>query len=286
MPQSDRPVFGAPIDRSQETYRPSPYPSQKPLPHGDVSLDGKSAWPEPSLTSRIVVWGGTGIVAAALTAGAVLAVRKVADLVTGDDEMERDADREAEKARERVYAASRSRNRSNLAPRFADLNEEARSRMRARQRAREAEMERHTRDIRADAAQQQRPQRRRRKPQANLLGDIENTAQRMSRSAEGLVGSLSAAMAGFRQVAGQAEHVIREFHQTADDIRSLLGTGSGGSSSGDPGRSRTERWADDASRARRAADPYAKPLRREVVDMREDETPPEHTDDSARTHRL
>ena len=73
--------LGARIDRSQETYRPSPYGSQRTLPHGTVSRDGMSAEPETSLTTRILVWGGAGIAAAAITAGGILAVRKVADLV-------------------------------------------------------------------------------------------------------------------------------------------------------------------------------------------------------------
>lgn len=48
-------------------------------PHGDVWPDGRHAHPRPSRLARWVVWGGTGLAAVALTAGAVIAVRHLAD---------------------------------------------------------------------------------------------------------------------------------------------------------------------------------------------------------------
>ena len=83
-------------DRTSQTrFGPRPVPkghiphgqrheSRRVIPHGDVSPDGKRAWPRPSLTARLIVWGGTGIAVAAATAGTVLAMRHVADLVAGE----------------------------------------------------------------------------------------------------------------------------------------------------------------------------------------------------------
>lgn len=292
--------LGARIDRSQETYRPSPYGSQRTLPHGTVSRDGMSAEPETSLTTRILVWGGAAVAAAAVTAGGVLVVRKVADLVAGgDDDDDRDAQRAADRARNRAYGSQvrhggyGSRDDRTLAPRFADMSEQERDRMRARQRAREAEMDAHSRAVRAGAredrgrshggAYDSRP--RRPKPrQMGLLEEIEHTASRLSGGAESLVATLSAAMAGFRQVAGQANHVLDEFHQTADQIRGFIGSAQlpGAAGKRPPASRRTDE------------DAYRRPSRRDVVDLRDDaeagrtsvdENRDDHGD-HGRTHRL
>lgn len=248
--------FGEPIDRSQETYRPSPYPSQKPLPHGRVSPDGRRAWPEPSLTSRVLVWGGAAIAAAALTAGGILAVRKVADMVTGNDEIDRDADRAAEQARERVWKAARGEHDPEP-PRDHPRRraEQPRERMRAPS---------------SDRPTGPRGPRRSSQP-SSFLGEIEQTAQRMTHGIQGVASALSSAVAGFRSVAGQAESVVREFTATADQIRSLLG------SAGTPPAKAKPR--DDFRRPRKSA----------VVDLRDDaesrgtEGSPQ---DEARVHRL
>ncbi|WP_134681179.1 hypothetical protein [Paracoccus ravus] len=52
-------------------------------PHGDVSPDGRRAYPRPSKSAKWIVWGGTGLAAAGLAAGAVLAARQVADALSG-----------------------------------------------------------------------------------------------------------------------------------------------------------------------------------------------------------
>ena len=72
MPQSDRPVFGAPIDRSQETYEPSPYPPRRVLPSGDVSPDGRRPWPRSSLTTKVIVLGGMGTIAGVILGAVIL----------------------------------------------------------------------------------------------------------------------------------------------------------------------------------------------------------------------
>ena len=60
--------LGRPVDRRQETYQPSGHASRPIPPHGDVSPDGRRVWPQPSMTSRVLVYGGMGIAAAAATA--------------------------------------------------------------------------------------------------------------------------------------------------------------------------------------------------------------------------
>lgn len=335
----DHQRLGAPVDRAQETYRPSPYAAQRTLPHGDVSRDGMSAEPDSSLTTRLLLWGGAAVAAAAVTAGGVLAVRKVADLVSGgDDEPDRDADRAADRARNSYYATSRgqgSRGDRPLAPRFADMSEQERDRMRARQRAREAEMDAHSRAVRASAMRDgavrngagrnrdedderrnrghERPRRdddyrpsrpRSRAPRKlGLLQEVEQTAARLTGGAESLIGSISAAMAGFKQVAGQADDVLRQFHSTADQIRSFIDTagpivgsarGSARGQGGDHRPGARSGPADDV----RDANAYRRASRRDMVDLRDDAAAPnpranaeadsfgDHPADEARTHRL
>ena len=307
---------GKPVDRSQERYQPSPYAPQRTLPHGDVSLDGTRAWPQPSMTSRVLTYGGAALAAAAVTAGAVLAVRKVADLVTGNDDLDREADRQADKARARVYDVDRGR-----APGFAKLDEDERAAMRARARRR-AEEDRASADLlRAEAARGKgerrredafggrpanvprgafgpgsrgdrpegrpdgAPMRRRRPPQKpasrGFLGDIEHSAESLTRNINGIVGAVGAAMAAFRSVSGQAEGILREFGDTADQVRSFLHRGQDGDQPAPAYRPQAKRPAE--------RDPYRKPPRRDVVDLRDPETADDHgalDPESARTHRL
>lgn len=283
--------LGRPVDRSQESYQPSPFAPQRTLPHGDVSLDGKRAWPQPSMTSRVLTYGGAALAAAAVTAGAVLAVRKVADLVSGNDELDRTADRAAEKARARVYDADRGR-----APAFADLSEREREAMRARARRRAEEDSASAARLRAEAnrgdgrarrrdaetSDAPRPMRARRPhpPQANplgFLGDIDQTAQRLAQNVNGVVGSIGAALAAFRSVSGQAEGIIRDFGDTADQIRGFLNRGR-------PADEPAPAYRPNASRPQPERDPYQRPARRDVVDLRDPD--PELAEDGARTHRL
>ncbi|MFO1163897.1 MAG: hypothetical protein U1E55_01710 [Paracoccus sp. (in: a-proteobacteria)] len=99
--------------------RPSgPTESRRIPPHGDVSPDGRHVWPRPSATAKWLVWGGTALGVAALTAGTVIAARHVLGLSSGDE--------------------NRPRARGSVAPRFADLSPEEREAMRQRARARES----------------------------------------------------------------------------------------------------------------------------------------------------
>ncbi|MRX49084.1 hypothetical protein GI374_01250 [Paracoccus sp. S-4012] len=242
-----------PIDRRQETYRPSPYPPRGVPPSGDVSPDGTRPWPRTSLTSKVLVYGGIGIAAAAATAGAVLAVRAVVDAISGDDD---DEDR-VEEARERARRRQRSRMPRNAyaprgrTPRYAvgGFNEP------------EEDQERFER---ARSAPRRRPPPQR--PMgAGLLDDVNHTVADMTDGVRNLLDTVNAAVKGFQSVAGQAGGIMDEFHNAADTVRSMLDTAA-------PDRQRRPRPA------------TARPSRRDVVDLR-DETEAEHRADT-RTHNL
>lgn len=257
--------LGRPVDRRQETYQPSGHASRPIPPHGDVSPDGRRVWPQPSMTSRVLVYGGMGIAAAAATAGAILAVRKVADLVTGNDELDRDAEHAAERARVRVYDEARGR---YAAPRMAAMLEHEREAMRARARARMRQEDAERDRLRAEAQAGRRDDRQPRRPRdesrhrprpgrgfqpMGFMDDVEQTAQRLSRTVNEVAGSIGAAVAAFRWVASQAQGVMQEFGDAANQLRSFLGTGEAGQG----GRSAPRR------------DPYRRPSRSDVVDLRD-----------------
>ncbi|WP_157115211.1 hypothetical protein [Paracoccus contaminans] len=272
--------LGKPVDRSQERYRPSPHYARQVPPHVDAGGTG-AAGPEHSLTSRVLVYGGAAVGAAALTAAAIMGVRKIADLVTGDDEIEREAERAADRARDRVR---KSGSRGGAVPRFAEMTEREREAMRARARARAAGEDDLRARLRAEALENRRPQSARPDHAAGqarirpargpapqrragagglgLLGDIEHTAQSLTRNLNGVVGAVGSAMTAFRSVAEQAEGIVRQFHDTAEGIRGFLGN---------PNRGAASR-----------AGSYRRPSRRDVVDLRDDQD----AGNEARAHRL
>ena len=103
--QNDRPpITHTGADETSETrFGPRPVPeghrhpagpseSRRIPPHGDVSPDGSRVWPRPSPTAKWLVWGGTALAAAAVTAGTVIVARQLLDAATGPkrkDEPER-----------------------------------------------------------------------------------------------------------------------------------------------------------------------------------------------------
>lgn len=271
MPSShnQKAQIGTPVDRRPEHYQPSPYNPRRIIPSGDVNTYGTRSTAEPSTAAKVVVWGGAGLITAAATAAAILTVRKVADLVTGNDDIDRDAEHAARKARERVWDNARDgktkpRRKSDRphAPAFADMSERERGDVR------------HRADLRleqddAERARQREQARRTRRPakpaprHKSFLHEIEDNATRLTTGVNGVVGSLSAAMAGFRLVASQAEGILKEFHTTADSIRSFLDN--------------------SASRDRqRRAGTAERPRKSDMVDLRDDPTDP----DPERTHKL
>lgn len=203
-------------DRTSETrFGPRPVPeghkrtadypyqdrvSSRVIPSGRVSPDGRSAYPTPSLTSKIVVFGGIALGVAGATAGAVLAARKLAGLIGGDD---------------RDHAGRRPA----MAPRFAELDEDERDAIRSRVRAQSRQDSRETARLRAEAS------RKRQKPRRNVAHELTDTANNLSSGLDGVARALSSAFNGFRSVAGQATGIVSEFAAAADQLRGILGTG-------------------------------------------------------------
>ncbi|MDO5612862.1 MAG: hypothetical protein Q4G14_06410 [Paracoccus sp. (in: a-proteobacteria)] len=167
--------------------------SRRIPPSGEVSPDGDREWPQPGLTSQVVVYGGAAIMAAAATAGVVLAARKVAGLISGPDETDR-------------Y------HRPRVAPGFADLDDDEREAIRRRVRE----------QARADARE---VARMRAQASRDRFGPRPNAAQSLTQRADQVSGSLNglmAAFAGFRSVAAQAGGIMREFSDAAQVVRSFL----------------------------------------------------------------
>lgn len=264
--------LGRPVDRRQERYEPSGHASRRIPPHGDVSRDGERIWPRPSMTSRVVVYGGAAIAAAAATAGVVLAARKVADMVTGNDDLDREAEDAADRARVKVYDEARGR---YTTPRMAAMPEREREAMRARARARMHDDEAQRSRLRSEARRRHDDEPRKpRRPRPGVrpmgfLDDVEQTAQRLTRTVNEVVQGIGSAVAAFRSVAAQAEGVMRDFHGAADQVRSFLDTGRGAGTNANPRR-----------------DPYKRPARRDVVDLRDGGLAAQEDSDPARTHRL
>lgn len=201
MPYSTPRPTGPQIADQQDGHfdaETSPYPSQRVIPHGPVSPDGRRAYPRPSLASKILVWGGVGITAAVATAGTVMAARKVAELISGSDDP----------------ALGR---RVSRAPGYETLTEHEQDRLRTR--AHQRALEEGRAEARAFAAQAERPRRPRkpRPPQKSFgtqVGDI-------ARGINSVVAAATAASAAFRSVAAQAPAIMEEFGRAADQARSF-----------------------------------------------------------------
>lgn len=155
------------------------------LPHGDVSRDGLSRAPSPSLTAKILTYGGAGIVAAAATAGVVLAGRKLIDAITED---------------EPDFGTPRPR---RSAPRHAAMAEDG------------YDLPRHQREDRERIAAI------RARAESNRKRRHRNDGPGLARSILAVVGALPAVIEGFRAVAGQADTIMREFSDTANSLRNV-----------------------------------------------------------------
>lgn len=190
------------------------HPDYDHQPTHDASHDSETRFgPRPAFaghegpishrsTAVPTVWGwvGAGVAAAAVTAGTVLALRKVADMITSDE------------------AAPRQ----NLAPRFATLDDDEREDMRRNVRARAREDAAEAARLRAAAG------RRRAMPQPNVADRFTNRAERVSGSLTAFVAAMSGAVEGFRSVAGQAGGIMRDFTEAAATVRSFLDGQNGG----------------------------------------------------------
>lgn len=193
----------------QGHHRGDDYPfqeraSSRVIPSGPVSPDGRSAYPTPSLTSKIVVWGGIALGVAGVTAATVIAARKVGDMMA-DDTPEPTRPAQGYKPQ-----------KAHVAPRFSELDEDQQEAMRRRVRARARADEEELARLRASAS------RRRRKPRRNLANEMMETATSLSSGLDGVTKSLAGAFEGFRSVAAQASSIVGEFAFAADQLRSIL----------------------------------------------------------------
>lgn len=245
------------VDRSDETYEPSPFEARRTVPSGRVSPDGKRAWPRPSLTSKILVYGGMGIVAAAATAGAVLGVRAIVHGIAGSDEDDAvEAARQRARARRSAPRGSQFGPRPSPASRFAGSAPADDDRRAERERAERARTER----MRREAA--------RRHAASSLLGSdsvidgVSETVASVTGGVRDVLATVTAAIEGFRAVAAQASGVMGDFNRAADEVKSMLEPVVGKRPTG-------------SDRRRAAGQP-------EVVDLRDHETAAQ----DARAHRL
>lgn len=172
-------------------------------PHGDVSPDGRHVWPRPSLTARVLVYGGVALAAAGATAGAVILARKAGCALSGcrdGDAGQTDAPRFAatdDTEREAIRRAIARREAEDAAWRDA---------LRRRAAAEAAEV--------PAAAPARAPRRARRRPPPRdglRIGDLTNAL----RDASGFV---AAAVSGFASVARQGG-LLDQFRNAADLLR-------------------------------------------------------------------
>ena len=216
-PTSDSTRLYSAVDRSNETYEPSPFRSRRTTPSGKVSPDGKRVWPQPSLTSKIIVYGGMGIIAAAASAGAVLGIRAIVNGIAGSDEDDAvEAARQRARARRSGPRASQFGPRSSPAMRLAGDARGDDERRAERERAERARSER----MRREAA-------RRRAASSHggsesVIDGVTETVASVTGGIRDVLATVTAAIEGFRAVATQAGDIMGDFNRAADEVKSML----------------------------------------------------------------
>lgn len=76
-----------PVPKGHRTASPYPHrhiPSSRVIPSAPMSPDGKRPYPAPALSSKVMVWGGVALGVAGITAGALLAARRLAGAIADD----------------------------------------------------------------------------------------------------------------------------------------------------------------------------------------------------------
>ncbi|UXU73738.1 MULTISPECIES: hypothetical protein [unclassified Paracoccus (in: a-proteobacteria)] len=184
-----------PVPEGHRPHRDRPEPRRIP-PHGDVSPDGTRPWPRPSRGARWLVWGGTALIAATLTAGVVVAGRQ---LMHGSDN-----------ARKPVSP-----------PRLPPPPQTYRAQAQHPHRAQAHDAHREPVDAPPRPRRNSRPPQRRQ----SLMQEVEANTASLSQGVDNVMRSLSSAVSGFRDVAGQAAHIVREFSDAADLVRGILAGG-------------------------------------------------------------
>jgi len=165
-----------------------PTESRRIPPHGDVSPDGRHAYPRPSRLAKWLVWGGTGLAAAALTAGTVYAARHVADMISG-------------------HGGPKPRRRPAARPYQPDDAAAPRMGFSTPVHA-------------GDEPAPPRPRRHTNRP--SLMEEVEANTASLTHSVEDVMRTVTTAVEGFRGVASQANAIIREFGDAADLVRDII----------------------------------------------------------------
>jgi hypothetical protein len=193
-----------PADRLPQESRYIPPHEPRAIGQGGDARDMGSG-------AKLLIWGGIALGVAGMTAGAVLATRRVASLIA-----------EEPPRRHPPYRYD-GRNEKSVAPRFAELDEDEKEAIRRRVRAQARADERAAEHSRAEAsrlrgsAPSSRPPRRK-----NIAHDLTRTATDLSASLESVAASVATAFESFRGVAAQASAIIDEFAGAADQVRSAI----------------------------------------------------------------
>lgn len=161
-----------------------PMRSSRVIPSAPLSPDGRRPYPTPALLSKVIVWGGVALGVAGVTAGTLLATRKLAGAIADDR-----PDRPVPPTLAVKPAATQPRDMST-----AGLHPKATS------------------------------SARRAVPQRNIARDLTDTANDLSASLNGVAQSLIGAFDGFQRVATQARGIMAEFSLAADQVRSVMGS--------------------------------------------------------------
>ncbi|MGR3521186.1 MAG: hypothetical protein ACU0FT_00360 [Paracoccus sp. (in: a-proteobacteria)] len=194
-------------DRTSETRfgpRPVPEGHRPPGSHPLRALKAsrRAAARGPSLSAKIIVWGGVGLGVAGVTAGTLMAARKIVGIPESD--------------RPRSGRAT-IRDDARLAPRFSALDEDEREAIRRRTREQARQDRAESARLRAEAARDRNPPRRR-----NAAEELTRTASELSSGLEGVAQSLLTAFQAFRGVAAQASGIVAEFAAAADAVREAV----------------------------------------------------------------
>lgn len=168
--------FGSrPAPKGHQTAGPYPHRpmrSSRIIPSTPPSSVGRRADADPSLSARLIVWGGVALGMAGLTAATLLATRKLAGTIADDP---------------------------------APVSRPARPGF-----------------VAEPVAKQVTRQDARVAPRRKVARDLTRTANDLSASIDGVAKSVLGAFQGFRQVSSQANGLVREFAETADQVRTVL----------------------------------------------------------------
>jgi hypothetical protein len=197
--------------------RPHDPPDARPIPpHGPVSPDGRRPWPQPSRGAKWLVWGGTALAAAALTAGTAIAARQAIQALSAEkDRLEphpgpsiaRSADAKARGGRQ-------PKNAKSVSGSIASGREATGHKAPGQKGTGQKETGQNARH--ADTGP------RRPAPRPGLIQEIEANTASLSGSIENVMLALTAGVTGFRTLVRQAGTIMREFGHITEQAQDFL----------------------------------------------------------------